>query len=138
MAESVPELELVIGEDASWQIFWTDEYGEPVPIADPVLCDVKDANGQIALRFATTTDPETQAYIAVGGPNGFMQLSAPSELTRLLAPGRYVFDLFASVADSTTFQRQLRRVFGGFLIAIHRVTRIEDASEAILSSTPGG
>lgn len=138
MADDVPELELVIGEDASWQLFWTDEYGEPVPISDPVLCDVKDANGQIALRFATTTDPETQAYIAVGGPNGFMQLTAPAELTRLLAPGRYVFDLFASVADSTTFPRQLRRVIGGYLIAVARVTRIEDASEATISTTPGG
>lgn len=138
MADAEVELQCVVGEDASWQIFWTDEYGDPVPIADPVLADVKDANGQIALRFATTNDPTTQAYVAVGGPNGFFQLTAPAELTRLLAPGRYAFDLFASVADSSTFVRQLRQVVSGWLLAKARVTQIEAASEALLSSNPLG
>lgn len=140
MAEPDTQVELacVIGEDASWQLFWTDEYGDPVPIADPVLADVKDANGQIAARFATTNDPLTQAYVAVGGPNGFFQLTMPAAMTRLLAPGRYVFDLFAAVADSTTFNHQLRQVVSGWMVASMRVTKIEDASEMLLSSNPGG
>ena len=133
------ELQLAAGEDAAWQIFWTDEYGEPTPISDPVLMDVKDANGQIALRFSTTNDPSAQAYASVGGPNGFIQLTVPSELTRQLIPGAYRFDLFASVADSAPpFDRQLKQILDGWMVVGSRVTKIEDAAEAILSSTPGG
>lgn len=129
----------MVGEDFACQLFWTDEYSEPVPITDPVLADVKDANGQIAIRFATTSDPATQAYVSVGGPNGFLQLTCPKEITRLLIPGRYVFDLFATVADATgPFDRQLQQVVSGWVIASPRVTQIEQASEAVLSSTPLG
>lgn len=124
----VAELKCVQGEDVAWQMFWTDEYGEPVPIAEPALMDVKDANGQIALRFATNTDPTIQAYIAISGPSGFFQFTAPSALTRQLVPGRYEFDLFAAVADSAIFAAQLQQVISGFVVVGQRRTKIEDAA----------
>jgi hypothetical protein len=136
------QLELAVGEDASWQIFWTDEYGDPVPIADPVLADVKDANGQIVMRFSDNVaveDQATQPYIAMNGAIGFFQLTAPKEVTQKLLPGRYLFDLFASVADSGgPFDRQLQQVCNGWLVVGPRVTQMERASEAILSSNPVG
>lgn len=139
MADEVKALlEFTQGEDVAYQFFWTDEYGEPTPIVEPVLMDVKDANGQIALRFATTNDPETQAYVAVGGPNGFFQFTAPSALTRLLVPGQYEFDLFAAVADSSTFPAQLQKVLDGWVVVNKRTTRIEDASSSVLSTDPTG
>jgi hypothetical protein len=141
VAEKV-QLELTVGEDAAWQIFWSDDYGDPVPVADPVLADVKDANGQIVMRFSDNvadTDQPNNPYIAVNGPAGFFQLTAPKSWTALLLPGRYLFDLFATVADSAApFSRQMQQVCSGWLVALPRVTRIELATEAVLSPSPAG
>lgn len=137
-SETVLQLECAQGEDVAWQIFWADEYNEPVPIVDPVLCDVKDANGQIALRFSSNGDPAIQATITLSAANGFLQLTAPAALTRTLVPGKYVFDIFGSVADSVSpFPHQLVQIISGWLLVEPRVTRIELAPEATLSSTPG-
>jgi hypothetical protein len=137
-SEVVLQLECTQGEDVAWQIFWADEYNRPVPITDPVLCDVKDANGQIALRFSSNGTPETQATITLSAANGFMQLTAPAALMRTLVPGRYEFDIFGSVADSATpFAHQLVQIIGGWLLVESRVTIIELAPEATLSSMPG-
>jgi hypothetical protein len=67
--------------------------------------------------------------VEVSGSIGFFQLTAPAAVTRLLAPGRYAFDLFAAVADPVgPFDTQVRQVIGGSLIALPRVTQIEAAS----------
>jgi hypothetical protein len=124
------EIELTVGEDFAAQIFWTDEYGDPVPVAEPALLDVKDANGQIAMRFATTSDAATQPKLVISGFIGFFQLTAPSVVTRTLTPGKYLFDLFAAVADSAPpFSSQQRQVISGWFVALPRVTQIEAATE---------
>jgi len=130
------EIEIVIGEDFAAQIFWTSEYGEPIPVSDPVLMDVKDANGQIALRFNSVTAPETTARIDVAGYVGFFQLTAPREVTATLVPGRYAFDLFAAVADGNGpfANRQVKRVVDGYVLAVPRVTIMETATEYLLNS----
>lgn len=139
MADELVQLECTVGEDAAWQIFWVDEYGDPVPITEPVLADVKDATGQIAIRFSTNADPATQAKITLSAATGFIQLTAPAEVTRTLVPGKYLFDLFGSVADSAPpFDRQLKQIVKGYLAAGQRVTKIEQAPEALTSETPSG
>lgn len=136
---SVLQLECAQGEDAVWQFFWQDEYGEPVPVSNPILMDVKDANGQIAMRFATNADLATQAAIELSSSNGFIQITAPASVTATLVPGRYLWDMFASVADSAApFQNQLQQVVSGWLVVDSRVTRIEQAPEAVTSGSPSG
>lgn len=136
-SETVLQLECAQGEDVAWQIFWADEYNEPVPIVDPVLCDVKDANGQIALRFASVgVDPAHAAFIETTGYVGFFQMTAPAEVTRTLVPGRYAFDLWAAVADSSgPFANQLVPVMSGWFVALPRVTVVEAAGGAVVNST---
>lgn len=133
----VAEIECPIGGDFAAQVFWTDEYGDPVPVADPVLMDVKDANGQIALRFASVgVDPAHAAFIETTGYVGFFQMTAPAEVTRTLVPGRYAFDLWAAVADSSgPFANQLVPVMSGWFVALPRVTVVEAAGGAVVNST---
>jgi hypothetical protein len=143
MASQLTEVELImaVGEDCAWQIFWTDEDDEPIPIADPVLADVKDANGQLVIRFSSQNDPVEDAYIEYSGFIGFFQLTVPRSRTQLLLPGRYSFDLFAAVADSSgpfSNDRQVQQVVTGWFVANRRRTKLEQATEALLSSTPLG
>lgn len=126
MADQDVQIEMVQGEDFAAQIFWTSEYNDPIPIADPVLMDVKDGVGQIALRFDSSTDPTLAAHLSYNSQIGFFQLTAPAAATRLLIPGRYLFDLWAAVADSASpFDRQARLVFGGSLVVGSRTTKLE-------------
>lgn len=128
----VAEIECPIGGDFAAQVFWTDEYGDPVPVTEPILLDVKDANGQIAMRFSTDGDPASAPTISYASSAGFFQLTAPNSVTATLVPGRYVFDLFAAVADSASpFQRQVQQVVGGVLSALPRITKLEAAPVAI-------
>lgn len=137
--DQIVELHTTVGEDYSCQMFWTDDYGEPYPITDPVLLDVRDANHQIALRFATTNDPASAPVATYNGPNGFFQFTAPSACTILLQPGRYVFDLFATVVtDDPAIPNQIRKVVGGDFVVDPRHTKIEEASSPLVSISPGG
>src|SRR5882762_8563029 len=135
MSDDILEIEVVVGEDFAAQIFWTSEYGDPIPVSDPLLMDVKDANGQIALRFSSVTDPLTTPVIQAAGYVGFFQLTAPAHTTRTLVPGKYVFDLFATVSDSSApFPQQLKQVVSGYVVAIGRTTIIEAAQEYLQNS----
>jgi len=134
MAEELLEIEIVVGEDFAAQIFWTSEYGDPIPVSDPALMDVKDANGQIAMRFSSTADPATQPRLDVAGYVGFFQITAPRAVTQTLVPGRYKFDLFASVSDSgTPFNRQMQQVVSGYVLALPRTTIMEAAGTSIIN-----
>lgn len=132
MESELLEIEIAIGEDFACQIFWTSEYGDPIPVTDPVLMDVKDANGQIALRFSSVADPDTQARIVIAGYVGFFQLTCPRAITQTLIPGKYVFDLFAAVTDSSSpFDRQVQQVVSGYVLATPRVTVLEGAGSDV-------
>lgn len=121
------EFEIVRGEDWSVQIFWTDEYDEPVPVSEPVLMDVKDSTGQIAMRFTTSTDSESAPHVTMSGTLGFLQLTVPRSVTALLVPGRYVCDMFAAVADTTgPFVRQAQQLFVGTVLVHNRLSDITD------------
>lgn len=123
------ELHVDIGEDWVAQIFWSDEYNDPITAAEPILADVKDANGQIAIRFVSASDPQTEPHIQSSGFSGFFQLSIPKEWTVKLVPGRYLFDLFSGVADSSPpFQDQQQKVCEGFLVAHSRTTVLESVN----------
>lgn len=131
----VLEIEIVIGEDFAAQIFWTSEYGDPIPVSDPVLMDVKDANGQIAMRFNSVLDAEDSPRIDITGYIGFFQLTAPRSVTSTLIPGKYRFDLFAAVAEpAQPFPFQVQQVVSGYVIATPRVTILEGAAEVFYNS----
>jgi hypothetical protein len=129
-------LSMVAGEDYSAQLFWTDEYGGPIPVTDPVLLDVKDANGQLALRFTNTDvtglDPAANPSLVISGYVGYFQITCPSAITRTLVPGRYQFDLFAAIADSAPpFDHQIRQVLSGWVDIASRVTQVEAAASSV-------
>ena len=135
----VLELSFAQGEDVSWQGFWTDEYDEAIPVTDPVLMDVKDANSQLVARFSTANDPATQCAIQVSGGVGFFQITMPKEISRKFPPGGYTWDLFACVADSAEpFPAQATRVTGGIMTCEKRTTQVESDSLALLSENPLG
>jgi hypothetical protein len=139
MPADLLELTFKQGEDVTWQLFWTDEYDEPIPVTEPVLMDVKDVNGQIVARFSTNNDPVTQAAIAVSGGVGYFQLTMPKELSRKFPPGGFYWDLFACVADSAEpFPAQAAAVTGGIMTCERRVTQVEGDSLAVLSENPLG
>jgi hypothetical protein len=125
-------IEMDQGEDFVGQLFWSSEYNQPIPVTDPVLMDVKDSNGQIAMRFSDTTDPTTDPHIEISGYVGYFQISCPASFTRLLVPGRYAFDLFASVANSAPpFAAQLKKVVDGFVDISARTSHVEDIQSAV-------
>lgn len=134
MSDTQVEITMVQAEDFAVQIFWTDDYNDPIPISDPVLMDVKDGNGQIAMRFLGSGDETTGPRAYINGPAGFIQLTAPKATTAKLRPGRYLFDLWASVADSAApFDRQAQQVVSGFLLVESRVSKTEDVNEFLTS-----
>lgn len=122
------QLEIVRGEDFACQIWWTDEYGDPVPVTEPVLMDVKDADGQVVMRFTTSSNALTEPHVTVsGGSGGFFQLTVPSDVTSALIPGVYLTDLFAAVSDSAPpFLAQRQRVFKGTVLVESRQSDVND------------
>lgn len=115
-----------VAEDLVIQLFWTDVYGLPIPITSPVQCDVKDANGQIIMRFAENTDPTVEPRITYITSTGFIQMTAPRIVTEDIPPGMYNYDIFAGVVstDSATFNSQVKKIIGGRMIAEQNVTYI--------------
>jgi hypothetical protein len=112
VADSV-DLTVVRGEDFVCQIFWTDNYGEPIPVTSPVEAAVRDEVGQGVLRFIPENDPTTQPQITYN-TQGFFQLTLPASRSWALYPGVYAFDLWASVVDSAPpFAAQRQQVIQG-------------------------
>jgi hypothetical protein len=127
MAEHAVAIELVQGEDFAGQFFWTDPYGIPVKITEPIQMDVRDSTGQVVMRFLPSNDPETEPYLMYVTTSGFIQITVPSIYTFELVPGRYVFDLFASCTESSTiFSKPLARIVGGFVDVRQSVTKLND------------
>jgi hypothetical protein len=133
-------IELTQGEDFAGAIFWSSQYNVPFPITDPVLMDVKDSNGQIAFRFTDTNDITTDPHIEIAGTTGYFQLTCPASYSRLVVPGTYEFDLWATVADAATpfdSPGQLKPVIDGWLQVNPRTSRVEDILAAT-ESLPAG
>ena len=121
VAEQV-DLVLVRGEDYVAQIFWSDQWNEPVPVTEPVEATVKDMVGQTVLRFVSATDPNVGPCITHNS-QGFFQLTVPSSRTWTLASGTYTFDLWADVVDSAApFTGQRQQVVQGIMTVIQPVS----------------
>lgn len=133
-------IEIDQGEDFSGAIFWSSAYNAPFPITDPVLLDVKDANGQIAMRFTDSTDATTDPHIEIAGTTGYFQITCPAAYTRLVVPGTYAFDLWATVADAGPpfdTNGQLKKVIDGWVQVNPRTSRVEDILAATGSLVTG-
>jgi hypothetical protein len=124
------EIEVVIGEDFSAQIAWTDEDGNSVPVAAPCRMEVRDMASQLVIQFDTSNagSAATKAALVLTGSDGVMQISAPRTITDALLVGRYLFDLFAVVPLSPApFPSQEVQVCNGWFIVSPRVTIMEVA-----------
>lgn len=114
------EIEITVdcGADFVAQIFYTGEDSEPIGIQAPCRMDVKDMGGHTAMTLQTgvaAEDIPNQPTILIDGGQGFFQISIPRVLTANLTPGRYMFDLFATLRDPGPFTSQVVKVTSGWM-----------------------
>jgi len=124
------EIELTAGEDFAAQIYWTDEDGDPIPIQEPCRLEVRDSAGLLVMQFATENAASyaTKAAIILTGSQGLMQISVPTSITKTVAPGTYLFDLWATTADGVSpFASADSPVASGTFIVLPRITIMEGA-----------
>ncbi|CAB4194597.1 hypothetical protein UFOVP1264_52 [uncultured Caudovirales phage] len=89
--------------------------------------DVRDAVGTLVMQFKTGSTAATEPTISVASSTGgVLQLSAPKDDTRLLAPGSYTMDLFATVDGVTSpIANPTVKLFTAMLVAYPRTTIME-------------
>jgi hypothetical protein len=120
----VVEINIDIGEDFAAQLYWVDEFNNPIDVIAPCRMDAKDAEGEVVLSFRTGNTAADESTITLGG-QGFIQLTSPKSVTAELEPGSYVCDLFATVNNNSVFEDQEVKVFSGYVIAYPRTTVME-------------
>lgn len=120
----VVEINIDIGEDFAAQLYWVDEFNNPIDVIAPCRMDAKDAEGTVVLSFRTGNTAATESTITLGG-QGFIQLTSPKAITEDLEPGSYACDLFATVNNNSVFEDQEVKVFSGYVIAYPRTTVME-------------
>lgn len=124
MQQDYVELVIDISEDYSSQIYWLDDFNQPMEIIAPCQMDVKDSEGTVVMSFKTGNDSATEPTITLGGA-GYMMITVPRTVTATLVAGTYLTDLFATV-DTTGFpDGQWTKVFSGTVIAMPSTTVVE-------------
>lgn len=123
------EIEFTIdsGADFVAQIFYVGDDNEPVGIQAPARMDVKDQGGHAVMTLQTGVDADDvphQPAILIDGSQGFFQISIPREITTNLIPGRYVYDLFATLTDPGPFTSQVVKITSGWLQVNPSVTAL--------------
>lgn len=126
-------LEVVQGEDYVAQFVWSGDDGDPVPLGDPVELQVKDQVGTAVLDFKVGNDIATlESVVLFPSSPGFFQLTIPGSRTDDLIAGRYVFDMFAGVADESSPwapRNQVVQVMTGYVDVKKRTTVLPPPDE---------
>ena len=116
------DLSVARGEDYACQVFWSDQWNESIPVTDPVEATIKDAVGQVVMRFVSTADATVDPAVEASS-QGFFQLTCPRARTWALMAGVYTFDLWAVVSDSAPpFQGQRQQVVQGTMTVTNPVS----------------
>lgn len=107
------EIHLKAGEDFNARLEWVADDGEPIAVKEWARMDVRDAGGNLILRFDTgayTSGSLTKkGYLRIIVGSGAVDMFVPWEVSRMIVPGSYYFDLFVGVnnpgVDNPSFQR---------------------------------
>ena len=119
-------IEITQGEDFVAQVYWTDVDGGAQLLTTPCRMDVRDADSNLLMQFKTGNTVSTQATITLSVAAGFMQLTCPKEVTRVLAAGRYRFDLFVTANNGVApFTTQVVPILEGWIDVQARTTILE-------------
>jgi hypothetical protein len=127
----MPQLEQVVieitqGEDFAAQIYWSDELGDPQSLTTPCRMDVRDTDNALVMQFKTGNTVASQATLVLSANAGFLQMSCPKEVTRVLQAGRYRFDLFVTANNGVQpFPAQVVPILEGWIDIQARTTILE-------------
>lgn len=94
------DLHVKKGSDYTVQIFWLDDYDEPVPVVQPARMDIRTADEQRTLicrcEPGTITGDTSRGYLSTSEPAGLVTVYIPQHTTAAMPEGTYVYDLFAN------------------------------------------
>jgi hypothetical protein len=126
MADTEPVVDLVVdkGEDYAIQVYWTDQYDEPLSVTNPMKMMVAYPGGLTYISDSDTPSGGQLQYITFNESTGFIQLSLPDSHTNTLIPGIYQYDLWAHVSDpdDTINTTKRTKLFGGSFVVNLAVT----------------
>jgi len=116
-----------VGEDWAFQMYWTDQYDDPIQVINPMKMTVKDSLGATVDTYISGSDTPVGGqlqYLTFNTETGFIQLSLPDSYTNTLTPGIYSYDLWAHVDDPDDINNTTKRskIFGGNFIVLAAVT----------------
>lgn len=112
------------GEDYAFQIFWTDQYDQPLEITHPLKMTVSYNTPHTYISTSETPGANQYAYLSYSATSGLIQLSLPDSYTNTLTAGVYRYDLWAHVSDPDDVVNLTKRVriFGGSFTVRSAVT----------------
>jgi len=87
------------GSDFAFQLYWTDQYDEPLTITYPMKMTVAFGAPQTYISVTETPTGGELAYISYNAEAGFIQLSLPDSHTNTFTVGQYKYDLWAHISD---------------------------------------
>jgi len=126
MIEAEPQVDMVvdIGEDWATQVYWTDQYDEPLSVSHPMKMTVAMNPAVTYISTADTPSGGQLQYLTYNTTSGFIQISLPDTYTKDLKPGIYKYDLWAHVLDPDDINNATKRtkLFGGDFIVNAAVT----------------
>lgn len=136
MAEYNNQVDLHVkqGADYTAQVYWVDDYDEPVPVTAPAKMEVRtnDENRTLLLTAENIEEiggDTTLGYLSVSATAGLIELYIPAAATELLPVGVHVYDLFAnykrydSIPGTTTWgDYHVRNVISGMMVVHPAVT----------------
>ena len=141
------DLNVKAGADYTAQIFWWDDYDNPVPVIGPLRMDVRtmDDARRLVITCADTAinyADNARGYLSASDTSGLIEVFIPMWVTSRIEPGRYTYDLFANYrrtldSDLRTpawGQYHVRSVAAGTVTVYPNIT--EDPAPRVLDREP--
>ena len=94
-----PDLIVVQAMDFTAQWWITDHRGDAVPFENPAKLAARDATGQLLVELVSGDDPAT-GTVLTSPVSGVIQVVAPRTITVNWTPGRYSYELWATIIDA--------------------------------------
>ena len=94
-----PDLIVTQAMDATVQWWVTDHRGDAVPFEDPAKFAARDGTGQLLVELASGDDPLT-GTVLTSPVSGVVQVVFPRSVTVNWTPGRYSYELWATIIDA--------------------------------------
>jgi len=116
--DPVVDLHVDVGEDWACQLYWTDQYDDPMAVIHPMKMTVQFNTPETFVSTSEAPGAGEYAYLSYNTETGFIQITFPDTHTENWTPGVYPYDLFVHVYDpddiNATYKRQ--KIFGGSVV----------------------